>query len=129
MIQVSSTVRAIGPTVSRDHESGKTPPASSCPYAGLKPVTPHAAAGMRILPPVAEPIAPRHAPAATAAAEPPELPPGIRLGFHGLRAGGLIVPAANSCVVVFPTITAPPSIRACTDEAFVVAEATPSFAA
>jgi hypothetical protein len=36
----------------------------------------------------------------------------MRLGSHGLRAGGLIVPAANSWVVVFPKITAPPSINA-----------------
>ncbi len=84
---------------------------------------------MRMLPPVSEPMAPRQAPTATAAAEPPELPPGIRLGFHGLRAGGLIVPAANSCVVVFPRITAPPSIKVWTDEAFAVAGATSSRAA
>ena len=74
MTQASSTVRAIGPTVSRDHDNGKTPETSSCPKAGLKPVTPQAAAGMRMLPPVSEPIAPRHALTATAAAEPPELP-------------------------------------------------------
>src|SRR3712207_6548414 len=88
MSQVSSTVRAIGPIVSRDQESGKTPPTSSWPNGGLKPVTPQAAAGMRILPPVSEPMAPRHGPADTATADPPELPPGIRLGSHGLRAGG-----------------------------------------
>ena len=40
-----------------------------------------------------------------------------------------MVPAANSCVVVFPRITAPPSINACTDEAFAVAGATSSRAA
>src|SRR5687768_6219311 len=83
---------------------------------------------MRMLPPVSEPIAPRQAPTATAAAEPPELPPGMRLEFHGLRAGGLIVPAANSCVVVLPRITAPPSSKACTDEAFAAAGATSSRA-
>src|SRR5215212_8221661 len=96
MSQVSSTVRAIGPSVSRDQDRGKTPALSRCPNAGLNPVTPQAAAGMRMLPPVSEPSAPRHAPTATAAAEPPELPPGMRLGSHGLRAGGLMVPAANS---------------------------------
>src|SRR5918997_4837980 len=99
MSQVSSTVRAIGPMVSSDQDNGKTPATSSWPNAGLKPVTPQAAAGMRILPPVSEPMAPRQVPLATATADPPELPPGIRLGSHGLRAGGLIVPAANSWVV------------------------------
>src|SRR5919112_1040236 len=84
---------------------------------------------MRMLPPVSEPIAPRQAPTATAAAEPPELPPGIRLGFHGLRAGGLMVPAANSWVVVFPRSTAPPWSKVWTEEAFADAGETSSRAA
>src|SRR5918994_2633736 len=84
---------------------------------------------MRMLPPVSEPMAPRQAPTATAAADPPELPPGIRPGFHGLRAGGLMVPAANSWVVVLPRITAPPSMKVCTDQAFATAGATSSRAA
>ncbi len=51
-------------------------------------------------------------PAATAAPEPPEEPPGVRSRFHGLRVipqSGLSVKLeyANSGVVVFPTMIAP----------------------
>ena len=48
------------------------------------PVTPHSAAGWRIEPPVSVPVAPGVRPAATAAAEPPEDPPGTCAVFHGL---------------------------------------------
>ena len=44
---------------------------------------PHSAAGWRIEPPVSVPIAHGALPAATAAALPPELPPGTRLASHG----------------------------------------------
>ena len=51
------------------------------------PTTPHSAAGWRIEPPVSEPSASGTNPAATAAADPPEEPPGTRLGSQGLRVG------------------------------------------
>ena len=49
---------------------------------------------------------------ATAAAEPPELPPATRLRFQGLRAGpnhevSVEEPMANSSMLVFPTNTVP----------------------
>ena len=68
--------RRSGPVVSSDHASGTTPVASMLPSAGLKPTTPHSAAGMRIEPPVSVPIAHSHIPAATATADPPDDPPG-----------------------------------------------------
>ncbi len=46
---------------------------------------PQYAAGWRIEAAVSVPRAPRHRPAATAAAEPPEEPPAMRSGFQGLR--------------------------------------------
>ena len=51
-------------------------------------------------------------PAATAAAEPPDDPPGTRLVSWGLRVGpkaevSVEEPIANSSMLVFPTITAP----------------------
>ncbi len=51
-------------------------------------------------------------PAATAAAEPPEDPPGTRPVSYGLRVGPVAEvsvdePMANSSMLVFPTITAP----------------------
>ena len=48
------------------------------------PVIPHSAAGWRIDPPVSVPVAPGASRAATAAAEPPDDPPGTRLVSHGL---------------------------------------------
>src|SRR5437764_1291177 len=63
-------------------------------------------------PPVSEPIAPEHIPAASAAADPPELPPGTREVSHGLRVTlnalfSVELPIANSSRFVFPMKTAP----------------------
>ena len=55
------------------------------PYVGLRPTVPVRPAGMRIDPPVSEPIEPRAADNATETAEPPLEPPAIRSGSHGLR--------------------------------------------
>ena len=52
---------------------------------GLRPNSPQQPAGMRIEPPPSEASAPPTRPAATAAAEPPLEPPGVRLRSHGLR--------------------------------------------
>jgi len=49
----------------------------------LNPVTPQKAAGCLIDPPVSVPVAPKHSPAATALADPPEEPPDTFLGFLG----------------------------------------------
>ena len=51
------------------------------------PITPHKAAGWRIEPPVSVPSAKTVSPADTAAALPPELPPGTRLVDQGLCVG------------------------------------------
>src|SRR5215831_1120518 len=75
---------------------------------GLKPMQPQKLAGRRTEPITCVPSAALTMPAATAAAEPLEEPPGVCAVFHGLR-----VPrgseAANSVVTVLPTITAPAS--------------------
>src|SRR5690606_26647408 len=81
------------------------------------PTVPVKAAGWRIEPPVSEAVAPRHSWAATALAEPPELPPGVRsafeaVDFHGLTTGpkalvSLDEPMANSSMFSLPSITAP----------------------
>ena len=78
------------------------------------PTTPQRAAGWRMEPPVSEPSASGAKPAATAAAEPPDDPPGTRLRSWGLRVGpnaeaSVEEPMANSSMLVFPTITAPAS--------------------
>ena len=55
-------------------------------------------------------------PAATAAADPPDEPPGTRSGSHGLRTGpnqldSLDEPIANSSMLVFPKVTIPAAPR------------------
>jgi hypothetical protein len=62
---------------------------------------PHAAAGMRIEPPVSVPTLATAIPVATAIAEPPLDPPGDRVGSWGFFAvpnpeSSLVVPKANS---------------------------------
>src|SRR5436309_11200575 len=81
------------------------------------PTMPWKAAGWRLGPPVSVPVAPRHSCAATAAAEPPEKPPGTSGEFALLRRQGEIAgpknelsfdePIANSSLLSLPSITAP----------------------
>ena len=76
------------------------------PKLGLKPTTPQNDAGRITEPLVCVPIASGTIPAATAAAEPDEEPPGVRAGSCGLR----VLPGvmeASSVVTVLPMITAP----------------------
>ena len=75
---------------------------------------PHRAAGWRIEPPVSVPIESGAWRAATAAAEPPDEPPGTRSRSHGLAVGpnalcSVDEPIANSSMFVLPRITAPAS--------------------
>ncbi len=72
---------------------------------------PQQLAGWRTLPPVSVPRASGTSEAATAAAEPPELPPGMRSRFHGFRVGKKALfsvdePIANSSRFVLPISTA-----------------------
>ena len=64
--------------------SGTTPSVEISPSVGFSPTMPHAAAGMRIEPPVSVPTDPKHMPFASAAAEPPLEPPADRVGSCGL---------------------------------------------
>src|SRR5919204_5832512 len=80
------------------------------------PTTPHRAAGWRIEPPVSVPRAQGAVPAATAAALPPEEPPGTRSRSHGLSTGpkpefSLDEPIANSSWLVLPNSGAPALAR------------------
>ena len=66
-------------------DSSSAPVRGMSPCVGLKPTTPQNAAGRITEPLVCEPIAPGTMPAATAAAEPLDEPPGVRAGSCGLR--------------------------------------------
>ena len=79
-----ATSLAIGPTVSRPGDSGRTPLVGMRPHVVLRPAMPQQAAGMRIDPPVSVPKAMSASPAATAVAEPLDDPPGTRRGSSGL---------------------------------------------
>src|SRR3954467_6835294 len=73
---------------------------------------PHNAAGWRIEPPVSVPSAHGARPAATAAALPPELPPGTRSRSHGFSTGpyaefSFDEPIANSSWFVLASSGAP----------------------
>src|SRR5918998_2175079 len=76
------------------------------------PTTPHRDAGWRTEPPVSVPIAQGALPAATAAAEPPDEPPGTRPRSHGFCTGpnpefSFDDPMANSSWFVLPRTGAP----------------------
>ena len=78
----------------------------------MSPTTPQNDAGWRIDPPVSDPRASGTCADATAAADPPLDPPGVRDSAQGLRTGpkaefSFDEPIANSSQLVLPTITAP----------------------
>src|SRR6202035_145902 len=80
------------------------------------PTIPHSAAGWRIEPPVSVPSAHGASPAPTAAALPPEEPPGTRSRSHGLRTGpkaefSFEDPIANSSWLVLASRLAPAPVR------------------
>jgi len=81
----SSAVRASGPTVSSECESGMAPCRETRPHVVLRPVTPQAAAGSLTEPPVSEPSAPKMSRAATAAPDPLDEPPVMHSGRQGLQ--------------------------------------------
>jgi len=85
----------------------------------LSPTTPDSAAGWRTDPPVSDPSAIDAMRAATAAADPPLDPPGVRSSAHGLRVGpnaefSVDEPIANSSQLVLPTMMAPARSRRAT---------------
>ncbi len=75
------------------------------------------AAGWRIDPPVSVAVAARAIPAATAAADPPDEPPGVRAELLPRERQGLVTgpkalvsldePMANSSMLSLPSMTAP----------------------
>jgi hypothetical protein len=81
------------------------------------PTVPVNEAGWRMEPPVSVAVAPRQSSAATAAAEPPEEPPGVSWALPPLLRQGLTTgpnaevsldePMANSSMLSLPSITAP----------------------
>ena len=80
------------------------------------PVMPQKLAGWRIEPPVSVPVAAGMRRAATAAAEPPDEPPGTRLSSHGFFVTcqaefSVLEPIANSSQLSLASVTVPASAR------------------
>src|SRR4030095_15083579 len=82
---MSSILRAKRPTWSSVRESGRIPRREISPCVGLKTTTPQYDAGRLVEPVVWRPSASGTMPAATAAADPLEEPPGVCSGLWGLR--------------------------------------------
>ena len=83
------------------------------------PTTPHRAAGWRMDPPVSDPKESAVMPAATAAADPPEEPPGTRSRSQGLfvrwkAEDSVDEPNANSSMFTLPSGRQPASTMRCT---------------
>src|SRR5207247_6812312 len=84
------------------------------PKLALWPTRPVKAAGMRVDPPPSLAVQNGTIPAATAAADPPLEPPGVRIGSHGLRvgpyaSGSVVGTMPSSGAFVRPTHTNPAS--------------------
>src|SRR5581483_2640558 len=108
----SSTVRPNTPTWSSDDANATSPNRLTRPYVGFTPTIPQNAAGCRTDPPVSDPSAIGTTPAATAAADPPDEPPGTRVQSTGFNVGPNALcsvddPIANSSMFVLQAMTAP----------------------
>jgi hypothetical protein len=122
-VRTSAGVRAMGPIVLIQPRSGGSAaagaPGGANPFCGTvfavgrSPYTPQNAAGMRIEPTRSEPQSRNVSPAATAAADPPLEPPGLRVGACGLFVrpySSFAVCAKSASIVatfVLPTRIAP----------------------
>src|SRR5688572_7667214 len=103
---MSSMERAMSPSVSSEPAASFTPTQRRSPHVGRYANAPQKLAGRIVEPVVCVPIASGTIESPTAAAEPLEDPPGVRLGSNGLR----VLPGywlANSVVTVLPIRIAP----------------------
>src|SRR5437016_2777029 len=83
----SATVRASAPSTERRAKGSGSGAIDTRPRLALTPTRPQHDAGIRIEPPPSLPLASETIPAATAAALPPDDPPGVRDGSYGFRVG------------------------------------------
>src|SRR6185312_2747522 len=80
---MSRTDRDRHPLVAVSEPRNTSGPFGIRPYVVFRPGRPVNAAGMRIEPPPSPPVASVSRPPATAAADPPDEPPGVRAASHG----------------------------------------------
>ncbi len=116
---VSSTLRAIGPSLSSDQHSVIAPVRATRPKVGRSPVTPQRIDGLTMLPPVSLPMAKPTSPAAVAAPGPALDPDEPSSSSHGF----IVCPpnqmsfSASAPRLSFATSTAPASFSRCTTTA------------
>jgi hypothetical protein len=91
----SATVLAIGPSPRYQSAASGCAPGTR-PYGALNPTVPVKAAGSLVEPAMSEAVARGANPAASAAADPPDDPPGESSRFQGLR----VTPHIGECVMV-----------------------------
>jgi hypothetical protein len=111
---VSRTVWLTTPSIAMPPTNSPSGASEMRPRVPLRPTRPQHAAGIRIEPPPSFAWAIGTIPAAVALALPPEEPPGVRDGSHGLRAGpkrsgSVTGRIPSSGVFVLPTMIAPAS--------------------
>ncbi len=129
-VTTSTIRRAIGPLVDMSIQlCGVGPPPGIRPSDGFIPDSPQQADGRRIEPPPSDPVAKGTMPAASAAAEPPDDPPGPCPVSNGLavgpkRAFEVLDDHANSGMLVLPTTMHPAARRRATNGLSTVAGAT-----
>ena len=112
---MSATVRVSIPSIPSS-DSPSSGAGEMRPRVGLSPTRPQQAAGILTEPPPSLPCATGTMPLATAAADPPEEPPGVRSRSQGLRVGpnrraSLTGRMPYSGSVVEPTTMKPASFR------------------
>src|ERR1700733_14674387 len=80
----SATLRAMGPSTSSMPKASERGPCATRPGLGRNPTTEKNDAGKRTEPAMSLPVASQASPLATAAAEPPDDPPGVNRVSQGL---------------------------------------------
>ena len=123
---VSTTRRVRHPALDIPHQCWSSGIRLIRPRCGINPTRPVYAAGMRMDPAPSLAEAAPTRPAATAAAEPPLEPPGVRPVSHGLRVSPVASLSVNPQIassgrLVTPNTIAPASRSRCTCTEFAVA--------
>ena len=119
---VSSTLRAMGPSLSRDQQRVMAPVRGTRPKVGRRPVTPQRMEGLTMLPSVSLPMAKATSPAAVAAPGPalePDEPSSSSQGFMVWPPNQMSL-SASAPMLSLATSTAPASLRRSTTALFFV---------
>ena len=124
---VSSTLRAIGPSLSSDQQSVIAPVRGTRPKVGRRPVTPQRIDGLTMLPPVSLPMEKATRPAAVAAPGPalePDAPSSSSHGFMVWPPNQMSL-SASAPMLSFASSTAPAALSRSVTAAFFSGNSVP----